>query len=268
MDLKTYPFLLRVSLGAQWLSQGDYPAWPAVADEHERWLQFLDAKRRLGNYLPRLRGRAHNRDEALAEIATAYFLDRHCGLAIDQWEPPGLGHRQGEFLVRLPGGRPTFVEVKSPGWEAEIAQVAGGPTPRLYQPKYQAGEGGATAPWASVRHAVKKAHPQLPDTLPTLLVIHDDLKVGLNDWLTNVEIGLYCPRGRGIHPTGYLAEDGCFVGPTYPNLGAVGVLNVNFPVGEGVRYRFTLFDNPHGVAAVAVPDAAFAGFPRHRGPTV
>ena len=38
---------------------------------------------------------------------------------------------------------------------------------RLQEPKYVGVEARATAPWASVRHAVAKAYPKMPDTMPT-----------------------------------------------------------------------------------------------------
>jgi hypothetical protein len=47
-------------------------------------------------------------------------------------------------------------------------------------------------------HAVKKAHPKLPDTTATLLIINDDLQVSLLDWHTTsiMERALYASRMR------------------------------------------------------------------------
>lgn len=157
-----------------------------------------------------------------------------------------------------------FVEVKARGWEEEVVLAEGWHSPRLRLPKYIDVGGGATAPWRSVRESVKKAYPKMADTRPTLLVINDDLFVALNNWPLNAEIALYTPRGRGHHPDGYLAEDGCFVGHTYQRLGAVGVLNVDFLYGVPVaRIRFRLYDNPNCLPAVAVPKTVFVGYPRH-----
>ena len=92
----------------------------------------------------------------------------------------------------------------------------------------------------------------MPATTPTLLVICDDLSVSLNDWPQNVmEIALHCPRQVGS-TGGYMAEDGCFVGAAFQNLGAVGILNVDCN-DAGARYRFAVYDNPSCLAAVAVP---------------
>jgi len=260
-----HPLLHNMRQGARWANQDDYPACPEVANEHERWLEFINGKGQLGRFLPRLRNRAAQRDETLAEIGVAYFLERHSGLSIAQWEPAG-GRGTGEFQVALPAGAEMFVEVKSPGWEAEVAQFTRnrgrGKPLRLAQPKHIEGDGGATVPWWNVRGAVRKAYEKvLPDTIPTLLVIHDDLIRPLHGWLYWVGIALYCPRGRGQHDpkSDYLGEDGCFVGSAFERLGAVGILNVEY---AGARYHFTLFDNPHCVEAVAVPSTVFLGYQR------
>lgn len=265
IDPARHPLLHHVAQGAQWLGQDDYPAWEEWADEHERWLQFVRARGALDHYLPRFRGPAQRRDEALAEIAAAYFVETHAGLPIIAWEPRGTGRTKGEFLVGVRPAGQVFVEVKSPGWEAEIARTQGQGSPRLGQPKYIHAEVRSTAPWASVREAVAKAYPKLPDSMPTLLIIVDDLMVALHSWLRTVEIALYSEREEG-HTTGYLADDGSFVGRRYERLGAVGILNVDLKtVVPG--YLFSLFRNPNALPAVAVPRAVFAGYPNYDRPT-
>ncbi|MDP3768881.1 MAG: hypothetical protein Q8S13_12770, partial [Dehalococcoidia bacterium] len=123
------------------------------------------------------------------------------------------------------------------------------------QPKYIGGEARSTGPWESVRHAVQKAYPKLAGTAPTLLVIKDDLMT---------DIALYTPGVPG-HTRGYLAEDGPFADARYERLGTVGVLVVDRPVGEPVRYWFVLFDNPHALPAVALPSAFARGHLRFDG---
>src|SRR5207244_13539958 len=92
------PFCAHRGRAAPWVGQDDYPSWIEVADEHERWLQFVDGKGDLARFLPRLRYRAGQRDDALAEIAVGYFLERHAGLPIVGWEPPGANGNTGEYL--------------------------------------------------------------------------------------------------------------------------------------------------------------------------
>lgn len=264
IDPRHHPRLYQVAQGATWVGTDDFPSSKAWANEHEKWLAFIDAQGALGHYLPRLRGPKERRDEAFAEIAVAYFLAVRCGHPILDWEPVGVGGKRGEFRVTV-AGQPVFVEVKSPGWEQEIAAAEGQGSPRLSQPKYIGGEARSTGPWESVRHAVQKAYPKLAGTAPTLLVIKDDLMVELLDWGTTMtDIALYTPGVPG-HTRGYLAEDGPFADARYERLGTVGVLVVDRPVGEPVRYRFVLFDNPHALPAVALPSAFARGHLRFDG---
>lgn len=255
-----HPLLWHMRQGARWVGQDDYPA-PLIADEHERWLEFINGRGQLERFHPRFRDRAVQRDETLVEIGVAYFLERHAGLPIAQWEPQGR-QGTGKFRVSLPGGGEMFVEVKSPGWEAEEVRTRGPQSPRLSQPKHIHAHGGWTVPARRVRESVTKAYPKVPDTMPTLLVIHDDLIVPLHNCLMFVDIALYRPRAPGQYDmSNSLAEDGCFVGSAFERLGAVGILNIEHPL----RYRFTLFDNPHCLEAVAIPRTVFLGYQRTDG---
>ena len=153
--------------------------------------------------------------------------------------------------------------MKSPGWEDEIVKTEGRNSPRL-QTKHVDMDARATAPWASVRHAVAKAYPKMPTTMATMLVINDDLITPLADWGDWVtDIALYCPRSPG-HTSGYLAEDGPFVDHRYARLGAVAIFQVDMPA-QRPRYRFALFENPHALPPVVVPYAFGAGYPRYDG---
>jgi len=267
VDPAQHPLLHDLAQGAQWVGKDDFPSCREWADEHEAWLRFLKGAGALDRYLPRLRGPKEKRDEWFAEIAVAYFLVTRCGLRIFEWEPPGAGGTAGEFLVGVDRRKPIFVEVKSPGWEGEIAEDEGQSSPRLQQPKYISGDARATAPWASARHAVKKAYPKMPDTMPTLLVINDDLMVPLVNWGKGIiDMGLYTPKSPR-QDSGYLAEDGPFVDGRYERLGGVGVFNVCLG-STGIEYRFELFENPHALPAVAVPPEIATGYPRHDGASV
>jgi hypothetical protein len=262
IDPTRHPLLHGLAQGAQWVGTDDFPAFLGWADEHEEWLRLVKGTGGLDHYLPRLRGPKQRRDEAFAEIAVAYFFTTRCGMSIFEWEPPGAGTKVGEFLTGFDRSKPIFVEVKSPGWEDEIVKAEGQSSPRLQQPKYIDLEGGSTAPWASVRHAVTRAYPKMPATVPTMLVINDDLKIGLpdwGDWISN--LSLFTPKSKG-QLTGYLAEDGPFVDNRFERLGAVGIFKVDLPE-EGMRYRFVLFENPHALPKVAVPPEVARGYPRY-----
>lgn len=265
IDPVRHPLLHRVSQTARWINEGAYPAHLECADEHERWLKFVDSKCELARFLPRLRDRANQRDETLAEIGVGYFLATQCGLPILEWEPSGANGKIGEYLTVCHDGREMFVEVKAPGWEEEVVWIEGYNSDRLAQPKFIDGEARSTAPWRSVRQSVKRAYPKMPADKPTLLVICDDVFIGLNDMPLNNEIALYCARGSGVHrgDGDYLAENGCFVDSTFECLGSVAVLTVDFPLHcSPARYRFRCYDNPKCLPTVAVPPGIFGQYHR------
>jgi hypothetical protein len=239
--------LASVQHGARWAGRDAYPAWSRVADEHERWLMFIHGHGETQRFLPRLRAGARQRDETLAELGVAYFLEARCGLRIRAWEPPGVDGRTGDCLAALPDGRSMFVEVKAPGWESEVEPEER--RARLQKGKYVHAEAGSAAPWSSVWQAVKKAYSKLPADRPTMVVLLDDHFVSLNDWPpAAIEAALLAPPGL------YHAEEGLFVSEKHERLGAIGILNVDFPTGHvDSRWRFRIFRNPRCLGSVAVP---------------
>ena len=265
IDATRHPLLAALAASSRWLGADEYPSCTEWADEHESWLRYLKCEGTLNRYWPRLKGFKEQRDEAFAEIAVAYFFGVKCGLSIVEWEPPGEAGKVGEFAIADPSGTRIFVEVKSPGWEAEFVADEGRGSPRLLQPKYIDAEARATGPWASIRHAVRKAYPKLPSTIPTLLVVNDDLMVSLSDWGNHVgDIALYASRHPG-YSQGYLAENGPFANRDFERLGGVGVFTVDLPSG-GMRYRFELFENRFALPAVAIPKTFLPQYARHAGP--
>lgn len=264
IDPGRHPLLYDIAQGAQWVGTDDFPSCLEWANEHEAWLCFVRDAGGLDHYGSRLKGPKERRDEAFAEIAVAYFFATKCGMTILEWEPVGAGGKVGEFLMGVDPRHLVFVDVKAPGWEDEIAKAEGQNSPRLQQPKYIQAEARMTAPWASARHAVRKAYPKMSDTIPTLLVINDDLMVSLLDWRESmIDIGLYTPKSAG-QTTGYLAEDGPFACPQFERLGGVGIFNVRLTTA--IEYRFAIFENPHALPAVAIAREVAAGYPRHTGP--
>lgn len=267
LDATPHPLLHALAGMSRWAGTDDFPSCTEWADEHESWLQFLKTQGALDRYLPRLRELKEQRDEAFAEIAVAYFFGVKCGLSIVEWEPAGEAGKVGEFIVADSSGAHIFVEVKSPGWEAEIAADEGRSSPRLLQPKYILDpEARATAPWAAIRHAVRKAYPKLRANMPTLLVVNDDLMVSLSDWGQHVGgIALYTSKHPGYKQgQGYLAEDGPFANRDFERLGGVGIFTVDLPSG-GINYRFELFENRFAHPAVAVPKTFLPQCTRHTG---
>jgi hypothetical protein len=212
-------------------------------------LTFLRERNALGNFWPRLRAKQQQRDEALNEIRVAYFLHL-LGYQVVDWEPIDAGERKLEYAVATPDQR-MLVEVKSPGWEAELSdeQRAAG---RAKEPKYRENviEGGAAGPVQVIRRAVEKARQKFSGNDPSLVVISDDCRVNLTEWgwgplvmaLTQNAVGGYGP--------------GLFLNPDYSIIGAVCLFRVVLHLEiDKVEYQGLCMANPNAKASAAVPDA-------------
>lgn len=250
IDPDSYPLIHRY-----WTAEELRSGSPLIANAHERWLRFVEERGQRVRFMPRLQARYQaQRDEALAEIAVAYFLEKRCSLPIGEWEPPvAIGDSTGEFTVALPSGGRMFVEVKAPGWESEVMTSLGGEDKtkaieRVRQPKYAPHpEVWRTPPWRIVRETIERAYRQIPSGIPTLLVISDDLFLPLNLWPHElVEAGMFDPR------------DGAFVGSRFERLGALGVLNVDYLRED--PFLFRIYDNPNCAPEAAVPGSLFSEY--------
>ena len=221
--------------------------WQEYADECETLLAFVkDCPASL--FLPRLRAKKQQRDEALNEIRVAYFL-HSVGYPVIDWEPVDAGEHKLEYAVAIPDQR-MLVEVKSPGWEAEVSvdQRAAG---RTKEPKYRENvtEGGPAGPVQVIRRAVEKALPKFTGNFPSLVVISDDCFVNLAEWgwgpltmaLTQNAFGGYGP--------------GLFLQPEYSSIGAVCLFRSVLYLGKNeVEYQTFCLGNPNATSSAAVPE--------------
>jgi hypothetical protein len=231
-----------------------YPAHEDWAVELEELLQFLQAHNRLDSFWPRLTGRAQERDDALQEIRVARLLDA-AGYPVVLWEPPGNGNYIGEFSV---GGvnPPVFVEVKSPGWEAQLSQeerAAG----RAKQEKYQEQElrGGADGPWQPIRQSIRKAYPKFRSDQPNLLVIADDRFMSLTEW------GKLAPeQALFIRSAALDSEAGYFTTNQFENLGGIALFSALNYLQGGLQYKFLLYPNSMAQVETALPTAFVRSF--------
>lgn len=152
----------------------------------------------------------------------------------------------GEYLVKTPEGQTIFVEVKSPGWEGELsfAELKAG---RAKEPKYGKMGGGAVGNWMPVQKRIVAAYPKFDPTQVNLLVIADDLRLGLCDSLWQVEIAVNAKR------SGY-GEMGYFTSSRFENLGGIGVFwhSVN---RCAVHYHLKIFENPNALISTQLPES-------------
>lgn len=252
IDPDRFPLVLSLFKDSKW---ADEPRWSYYDFCMEEWLRFLRERGALEIYRADLQGDARVRDDTFAEIATAHFLEVHRSLPVIEWRPFGAAGKQGDLMVKLPTGHKMFVEVKRPSWQTEFAKRQGRDSPRLRQPKYLDDEEGSIVHlWQQFRDVVEKAYPKLPDSMPTLLVLCDDLTFPLYEDADYVEEALYRRRTEGF--TDWMGNDGPFAGPQCQRLGAAATLNLN-PRSNTVAYLTQFFPNPNACRSVQVPEGLF-----------
>jgi hypothetical protein len=242
--------LYKISQGAEWISEDEFPAAPEWADVHEEWLRFVDSKGQMARFASRLTKSAYQRDRTVSEIAIGYFLETRCSLPIIEWEPHGEARTRGEFMVGSSNVR-MFVEVKTGGWQKDIKEADGRSSPRFTQPKYIQSEARSVGNWAVIRSAVSNGYKKFPDSTPSLLVIRDDYFIPLDKFL-------------GPDIAFYRSGDGCFADRRYERLGGVGIFSVDLKDAE-VHYRFSVYENPNAMDSVKLPQAVFQDCPRCNG---
>lgn len=225
------PLTMTVLNRARWKEQDHYPAYQTFADECEILLEFIQAHGQFDRYFGDLTASGRQRNAALSELRVAYYLSRN-GFEIVRWKPVGLAPKEGEFLIRGPAGVEIFVEVKGPSWQSELSDEEK-MTGRTKQPKQLDLEARAIAPWRAIQIAVKKAYEKLASGIPNLLVIADDLFVGLQH-------GTEMMASMALYEQHY---KGCFTVPDYEKLGGTGIFWMDSSK-DTVTYEMRLFLNP------------------------
>jgi hypothetical protein len=240
------PLTNRLRKEAKW--SDPYPAWQGYAEECEALLEFIADRNELNRFWPRLCSRKQQRDEALNEIRVAYLLNS-IGYPVSEWEPVDAPPRNVEFSVALgsEGSAIALVEVKSPGWEAELTEQerkAG----RTTQDKYLDMEVRPATPVGVIRQTVQKARPKFTGSFPSLIVIADDCFVSLGNW------------GRGplqlalvTRTIGY--GEGLFNNVAYSAIGGVALLWVKSVSPKGVEYASICLENQNANSTAKLPPA-------------
>ncbi len=231
-----------VKKNARWRGRDNFPSNEAWDRETNRWFAFAKKHWRFDQYLPRLRDMPSQRNEALAELAVAYFLTEKKDLKLIEFDPIGKNGKCGEFLFQTNDGSNIFCEVKSPGWEGDFASR--GHKERLKMPKFVNGEAGGFDNKTNLRHVIEnRAYPKCPNGCLTLVVIADDFMVSLAEDKSSLPSVLFHEQRKP--PYVDKNSDGTFVTSKFENLSAVASLNFDCYVGEGqIRYSWAFFNNP------------------------
>lgn len=218
--------------------------------ETNKWLLFIQDKYQLKRYLPRLtRVNKAIRDETLAEIASAYVIEKLLGYTIVNWEEKTVGDYDVDFVIKEGTDR-IYCEVKSPGWESELTkkELKKGDQGRRGKSKYLPHEFRSIAHWRNIRHVIKKAYPKFLPTSKNLIIVKDDLRVSILDWpnKTPIEIALYEETGQ------YNNEVGYFANRDYENVG--GILFIDINPTNSKKYKVKFFPNENSKFPFTIPN--------------
>ena len=237
------PLTSRLKNIAAWTDQ--YPAGQDFADESEVLLAYLDSQGALSRYLPRLRAKSQQRDEAINEIRVGHYFDSRGYPVVDWNEPEDAPGFNVEFAISLNATSRAYVEVKSPGWESELTE-AERMQGRARQPKYMGIEGRAAGPLQVIRHAVDKACPKFSGKVPSLIVISDDCFVNVGEWG-------WGPMQMALTSSTIAYGEGLFLKPEYAVIGAVCVFRVVSYIGRPLEYQSLCVANPNALPGAVVP---------------
>jgi hypothetical protein len=209
--------------------------------EINKWLVFIENKRELKRFIPRLTKMDNSkRDEALAEISSAYLLENELNFIVTGWEVPTKNNKNVDFVIERKVNE-IFCEVKSPGWERELSkkELMEG---RKDQRKYIPSECRFFGHWKNIRYAIKKAYPKFLSNYKNLVIIQDDLWVNILDFPTDIQIEIALLNNS----IAYDATKGVFVDREYENVGGVLFININ-PASREKIYKYKFFANPNAL---------------------
>jgi hypothetical protein len=214
--------------------------------EIDRWLVFIENKGELKRFIPRLtKMDSSKRDEALAEISSAYLLENELNFIVTGWEVPTRNNKNVDFVIERKVNE-IFCEVKSPGWEGELSkkELMEG---RKDQRKYIPSEWRSFGHWKNIRYAIKKAYPKFLSNYKNLVIIQDDLFVSILDFPTKtpIYIALYEETGQ------YNNEKGYFTNSDYENVG--GILFIDINPTNSKKYKIKFFPNENSKIPFIIP---------------
>lgn len=219
----------------KWSGKDFFPSSAEWKNEINNWFLFINGKNQLNRYVPRLNDSTTRRDEALAEIFSAYFLETILNYEVINWEQRTISNNNVDFVVCSTKDK-IYCEVKSPGWEAELKnneQLSG----RKALPKHLEGEVRFPEPWQRIRYAIKKSYQKFLPTEKNLLIIHDDLFVSLLEDFSRKDINIVLFEEKGI----YNNEIGYFVNSAFSNIG--GILFIDCRYVSKIEYRCRFIAN-------------------------
>jgi hypothetical protein len=216
-------------------------------NEIEKWLLYIKNKGELERYLPRLTKMNNIKIfEAISEISSAYLLEIILKLKVTNWEVPTIRDQNVDFTIDL-YLEEVYCEVKSPSWQSELSDKEKLGI-RKTQGKYKKNEVRFFGHWRNINYAIKKAYTKFLNNYKNLVILNDNLFVGILDFPSDsqIKIALYNDS------VAYGGIKGVFVNRDYENVGGVLFININ-PSSQENIYKYKFADNPNALNPYNLP---------------
>lgn len=210
-------------------------------NEIEKWLLYINNKGELDRFIPRLTKMDSRKiNEVLAEMSSAYLLESILNLKVTGWEMPTSSDKNVDFTIDL-NSEEVYCEVKSPSWQSELSEKEKLGN-RKVQEKYKKNEVRFFGHWKNISYAIKKAYPKFLNNCKNLVIINDNLFVGILDFPndTAIRIALY------NNSIAYGGIKGAFINNDYENIGGVLFININ-PSSKRKVYKYKFVENPNAL---------------------
>ena len=210
-------------------------------NEINKWLLFVKDKGELERFIPRLTKMDDiKRGEVLAEISSAYVIEKILNYTIVRWEELTKNGKNVDFVLNAKSEE-IYCEVKSPSWQSELSKEEKIGV-RKTQPKYKNHEVRTFAHWKNIRYAIKKAYPKFLSNCKNLVIISDNLFVGILDFPTDSAIDIALFDDKKV----YNDEKGVFVDYDYEKIGGILFININPGSKRGI-YKCKFIANPNAL---------------------
>ena len=216
-------------------------------NEINKWLLFVKDKGELERFIPRLTKMDDiKRGEVLAEISSAYVIEKILNYTIVRWEELTKNGKNVDFVLNAKSEE-IYCEVKSPSWQSELSKEEKIGV-RKTQPKYKNHEVRTFAHWKNTRYAIKKAYPKFLSNCKNLVIISDNLFVGILDFPTDSAIDIALFDDKKV----YNDEKGVFVDYDYEKIGGILFININPGSKRGI-YKCKFIANPNALKKYNLP---------------
>ncbi|MBD3379135.1 MAG: hypothetical protein GF408_01570 [Candidatus Omnitrophica bacterium] len=212
---------------------------PEYKLEIATWVEYLRDKSGLDTYSSRLLAR--EREDALAEIQAAYFLETKLGCKQEEWQVPNLSSGAADFSFRDHDDLLCFCEVKRPSWKNQVVKSKGKQAQRLRGPRCKT-EAYWGDPMVDIKDKIKSSYSQMDKDRPNVLIFMCD----------NLRIG-HSPVGSPMMFTLALQEDNVEMAllKRYPFISSVLALHIRSEDGR-INYAYEYRANPWASISVRI----------------